>query len=283
MAASDPAGPLPFAFFVGDFNTGKSTLINALLRDNVLRCDRQETRSLPALVYRGAQGSPQFGALPPDGAVHRKTLSQFQGMRSDESNTAGYRAAIAHTPSSPFSRLVLIDTPGTSSDSVEAAPPEFGAVRSALMVVVTDIEYWSSKHNLRMIANYQETFGGALLVVANKADHLNISEIERLHKKASVRMEEFGISPAPRFFALSARLEALRTDRDDEYRKRTKPTVRAHCDAAFDAFRVALYEFEAGCVEASGVDELELLNAPLAQCVMNGAPTPATQESHHEV
>lgn len=283
MAAPDFAGTLPFAFFVGDFNSGKSTIINALLRDHLLRCDRQESHALPTLIYRGGQATAQFGALPPDyKQLHRKSHSQFQTLRNDESNTNGYRALAAQTPASPFSRMVLVDTAGTSSDSTGALPPEFGAVRHAMMVVVTDIEYWSSKHNLALIANYQESFGDAVLVLANKADHLNISEIERLHKKAAQRMEEYGISPAPRFFALSGRLESLRTDKDDEYRRRTKPTVRAHCDAAFDAFRVALFEFEAACVGAPEVDELSLLKSPMAQCVVKGG-APVAEETSDEV
>lgn len=265
MSAVDAAGPAPFAFFVGDFNTGKSTLINALLREAVLRTDRQESKALPTLVWRGGSSAPSFGALAQDNTFHRKSISQFHGLRQDESNAHGYSAAAVQAPACPFARLVLVDTAGTSSDSGLARAPEFEAPRNALMVVVTDIEYWSSKHNLDLIANYQESFGGSLIVVANKADHLNMPEIDRVHRNAAHRMEEYGIHPAPRFFTLSARLEALRTDREDEYRKRTKPAVRAHCDASFDALRVALFEFEAACTPEAAREEEAMLTSPLAR------------------
>jgi GTPase SAR1 family protein len=268
MSATQPAGPWPFAFFVGDFNTGKSTLINALLREPVLRADRQESHALPTFVWRGGRENPAFAALAPGEELHRKSISQFHGLRQDETNTQGYTAAAVLAPSCPFSRLVLVDTAGTSSDFGASRAPEFESTRGALMVVVTDIEYWSSKHNLDLIANYHDDFGASLLVVANKADHLNISEIERIHKNAAHRMEEYGISPAPRFFTLSARLETLRGDRDDEYRRRTKPTVRHHCDASFDAFRVALFEFESSVIAGEPAEELAVLKAPLAQAAI---------------
>lgn len=266
---------LPFAFFIGDFNAGKSTLINALLRDEVLKTERRESHALPTFVCRGESHAPQFSALPRDyKTAHRKSLSQFQGLRNDETNTDGYLALHALTPANPFSRMVLVDTAGMSSDSA-SPPPEFSDTRHAMMVVVTDIEYWSSKHNLDLIAEYHEAFGGALMVVANKADHLNANEIKQVAGKAATRMEEYGIAPAPRFFALSARLESLRYAGDDEYRRRTKPAVRAWCDAAFDAFRLALYEFEAAALTGPSSPELDVFKHRLAQTVV-----PAAEPSH---
>jgi hypothetical protein len=114
-----------------------------------------------------------------------------------------------------------------------------------LVLVVTDIEYWAAKHTMDFIAFHQEQFGDSIMVVANKADHLNAQEIERIHQKASQRMEEYGINPAPRFFTISARLEQFRLEPKNEYRCRTKARVRELCDSGFDALRVALYEFEA--------------------------------------
>jgi len=262
--------PTPFVFFVGDFNAGKSTVINALLRDETLRCDRRESHALPTFIARGESATAQFSALPPDYKTpHRKSLSQFQGLRDDDTNTDNYRALHALTPANPFARLVLVDTAGMSGDMGSAPAPEFQDTRDAMMVVVTDIEYWSSKHNLDLIAEYAEAFGDSLIVIANKADHLNVNDIKQIVNKAPQRMEDYGITQPPRFFAVSARLELLRHEETDEYRRRTKPTVRQWCDGAFDAFRVALYEFEATALTAPPMPELDLLKTPLAQSVVS--------------
>jgi len=98
---------------------------------------------------------------------------------------------------------------------------------------------------LDFIAHHHEVFGGVMVVVGNKADHLNADELRRIRDKAPIRLERYGVAPPPRFFAVSARLEAARGLPHNEYRRRVKQEVRELCDAAFDALRVALYEFEA--------------------------------------
>jgi hypothetical protein len=116
------------------------------------------------------------------------------------------------------------------------------------------------------IDRHMEVFGDNLVVVANKADHLNASEIQRIADKAGKRMAQYGMERTPPFLAVSARLEMSRRDPEDEYRKRTKPAVRALCDAGFDALRVRLYEFEAAAAGVAGeTDEHRFLKAPLAQ------------------
>jgi hypothetical protein len=115
------------------------------------------------------------------------------------------------------------------------------------------------------IAYHRQVFGENLVVVANMADHLNANEIRRISDRAPHRMELYGISPAPRFYALSARLELARGVRMNEYRNRTKRDVRDLCDAGFDALRVALYEFEAAHSGATVCPSFDsLLSAPLA-------------------
>ena len=112
---------------------------------------------------------------------------------------------------------------------------------------------------------HQEIFGDRLYVVANKADHLNASDVERIQDKAVQRLEDYGITPAPRFFTVSARLEAARRAPRDEYRQRTKRRVRELCDAGFDALRVALYEFEAAHCAPEGAATFEdWVRSPLA-------------------
>lgn len=258
----------PCAYFVGDFNTGKSSLINALLHREVVPTSREESRALPTFVGRSVRKEAYYGALAPGApGVVAKTQEEFLALRRDRENPEGFTALGAHYPAIPFRNLQLVDSGGISGeahhDPVAYALPKPDA---ALLVVVTDIEYWASKHNMELIARNLPAFGGHLLVVANKADHLNLADIRKVCDKAAMRMEQYGISPAPRFFAVSARLEQTRRDPFNEYRSRTKREVREHCDAGFDALRVALYEFEATQGSGPVAPTLEaMLNAPLAQ------------------
>ena len=255
----------PNALFVGDFNTGKSALINALLRRNILGATREESRALPTFIAGSAHGEASYAALSPNGGgIDLKAHEDFLLIRQDQSNLSGYTALAASLPGVPFHRLVLVDTAGTSSDSLETLEiSELANQEHALMAVVTDMEYWSARHTMDFIAFHREIFGNNMLVLANKADHLNASDIQRICDRAPRRMEAYGISPAPRFLAVSARLELSRNGASDEYRRRTKRAVRDLCDSAFDALRVALYEFEAAHCEPLRPTFEQLLSAPL--------------------
>jgi hypothetical protein len=270
---AEPGG-LPTAFFVGDFNTGKSALINALLHREAVPTSREESRALPTFLGRSARKEAYFAALTGDGAVEAKTQEEFFAIRQPLEGETPYRALAAHYPTPPFRALQLADTGGISGEAHhDARALAVDSPERALLVVVTDIEYWASKHNMALISRNVPAFGANLVVVANKADHLNAADIRKVADKAAKRMEQCGIDPVPRFFAVSARLEAARRDPFNEYRARTKREVRELCDAGFDALRVALYEFEAAHGAGETTPDLEQV-----LCAPQAASFIATQE-----
>jgi GTP-binding protein EngB required for normal cell division len=278
MSGSNQADGHPCAFVVGDFNVGKSALLNALLRREILHTSREEGRALPTFIGRSWESCDRFAALSRDGnQVSAKTHDEFLKIRQEAGLVTPHCALAAGCAASPFNDLVLVDTSGMSSDaceSVEIANLSNG--EAALLMVVVDIEYWAAKHTMDFVAFHQEEFGDRLCIVANKADHLNASDIERIKDKAATRLEDYGINPTPRFFTLSARLETARRDHRDEYRQRTKRRVRELCDADFDALRVALYEFEAGQARREGNPKADdWIRMPLATsfiATQEGAP-----------
>lgn len=261
---------LPAALFVGDFNTGKTLLINALLRKNLLFISREESLTPPVFVARGESDEVVYGARPGNGdspvpRSHEQFLSsrQMDGVPCD-SDALGILA-----PDMPFRHFILVDTPGASTEENKPAIPGVNAaLNNALFVLTTTLEYWPARHTISLIKEYQVRFPGRFVVVANMADQVNANEIRRVRDRARHRMERNGIYPAPPFFALSARLELARNSGEDEYRRRIKHEVRELCDAGFDAFRVALYEFEAKVSRGSENYDLEaLLNSTLAAAV----------------
>ncbi len=246
MLGEIPCAHIPCAFFMGDFNSGKSAMMNALARREVLPAGREESHALPTLLARANTACAEYAALSCGGETISVTHEEFLGIRRTEGNPEGHRALAARIPGFPFQSLALADTAGMSSDALETARLSgLDDARLGFLVVVTDIEYWSAKHTMEFIAAHQDVFGAAMVVVANKADLLNAGEIRRVADRAAKRLEDFGIRPAPRFLPVSARLEAARGSEHHEYRARIKREVRDLCDAGFDALRVALYEFEA--------------------------------------
>ncbi len=259
------------AVFVGDFNVGKSLLINALLRANLLYTGREESRTLPTFVVRGDGDRILHAAFTPkEPEPILKTHEQFLSLRWDGRGERDYDAAAALAPEMPFRKLMLVDLPGGSSElRACAALPSMRALPNVLFVVATSVEYWPARHTMELIAAHHELFAGRFVVAANMADLLNPDEIRRIRDKAARRMEAFGITPAPPFFTLSARLECARRIPNDEYRRRIKPEVRDLCDAGFDALRVALYEFEALCDETPAAQNAaHVFNHPAARALM---------------
>ncbi|MBI2431362.1 MAG: 50S ribosome-binding GTPase [Candidatus Hydrogenedentes bacterium] len=263
----EPATPiLPMAFFVGDFNVGKSALINALLRSPLLSMSGEESRSLPTFVVAGAAAPEVLGYSRRDRRSQPMTLDDFAGLRGNNGRAAKWNALAASVPESPFARLALVDTPGMSSDTLETMQIEtLSHQEQALLVLVADIEYWFAKHTMDFIAYHQQIFKRSLMIVANKADLMNASELARIQEKAARRMEDYGIVPAPAFHVLSARLELVRRAPHDDARRKTKAKVRDMCDISFDRFRLALYEFERRCPgEDAHLPLTSVLQSPLA-------------------
>ncbi len=268
QTGGEGAVPFPGAFFLGDFNVGKSALINALLRREALWAAREESHALPTFVGGSAQNEARYAALArADSELIPQSHEEFLNSRSvaEEDAPPAYAALAARLPGTTFRNLVLVDTPGASSDSLESVRvPELSNGEAVLLVVVTDIEYWSAKHTMDLIAYHHKHFGGALIVAANKADHLNANEIRRICDRAGRRMARYGIATPPPFLALSARLEAARGLPQSECRARVKREVRDLCDAGFDRLRVLLYEFEGAHTPHTDPGFEALLKTPLA-------------------
>ncbi len=265
--------PSPVAIIAGDYNVGKSLLLNALLRGNLLFTGREESRIPPILIARAPVDEVRYAAWSMDEAeAAPKSHAQFLGLRGLDERPCAYDALAVLAPNTPFSRLVVVDTPGGSTEARESALwPDAALGAHAMVVLVTDIEYWPARHTMRLIAEHQERFANRFVVAANMADQLNPDEIRRIRDKAARRMEAAGVCPAPDFFAVSARLELGRRNPEDEYRRRIKREVRDLCDAGFDALRVALYEFEAKCPGHLAVETYEaLFQSAVATALMHG-------------
>ena len=265
------ATPEAAALFVGDFNVGKSSVLNALMRRNLLFTSREESRTPPVFLTRSGEETIAYSAYNPEEKTFtEQSHTQFLSTRRHGRTKCPFSALSVLVPQFPFTRLTLIDTPGTSTEVAEdTLLPAGKAADKSLIVLVTTVEYWPARHTLALITDYAERFSGRFLVVANMADQLNHGDILRIRDKAAQRIESHSHVKAPPFYIVSAKLEFARRNQDDEYRHRVKREVRDICDAGFDALRVALYEFEAKCQTPEGTCPLDRIVHPLVTALIS--------------
>ncbi len=233
----------PHALFVGDYNCGKSTIINALLRSPLVPTACEETTSVLTFIGPRAEPGVVLSALRGDSRIPLSKES-FQAFRHGSVPPGSAEALFVEAGFSPFSQLVLVDSEGISSTANPELPALIAGRETPLVIVlVLDIEYWSARHSLNLLSRLAADHE-RLVLVANKADQVTAADLRRIRESASRRVQGAAARSLP-FFSVSARLEASRGNPADEYRAGTKAAVREACDASFDGFRLALYEFEA--------------------------------------
>jgi GTP-binding protein EngB required for normal cell division len=253
---SSPSASVPTCVFIGDFNVGKSALINAIIREDLMPTAMEESTRFPALITRQARGDTgRFVAIRTDGTVEPLTQRQFTlRARAAREESASTVALLARVPAMPFGHIRLIDSPGLSSTSHHGWRGLLDESEASLAVIVVDVEYWAAKHSMELLTQVQAAFANVALV-ANKADHLNRHEIARVCESAPKRLRAAGARRVP-VFTVSASLERGRGFADDELRAMTKNPVLVACDSGFDALRLFFYEWESRFASPASDDNL---------------------------
>ena len=174
---------------VGEYNSGKSTFINALLGDEVFAMgDLPTTRAISILRY-GKEGLPE---------------------------TIGDHVLLYHYPLEALRDLDIVDTPGTNSiERMEEAITREFVPRADLLLFVTSLLQPLTASELDFLTHIRE-WGKKVVFVVNGIDRRNNDEqLDRvrdyLAREVTARL---GVS-APTFYFISA-LQALRGKLDGD-------------------------------------------------------------------
>ena len=164
---------------VGEFKRGKSSLINALLDDEVLPVGVLPLTAVPTVLERGDPALlVEFG----DTRVEEHPLSQVGRFVTEEHNP-GNRLGVAHVTARLHTPLLdegvrLVDTPGVGSVhehntlATDAYLPSLDAA-----VLVTSADPPISKAETAFLERVVE-YAVRLFVVLNKADYLTPAELD---------------------------------------------------------------------------------------------------------
>ena len=168
---------------VGEYNTGKSTFINALLGDEVFEMgDLPTTRAISILRY-GPGGPPQ---------------------------PAGEHVRVFRYPLDFLREVEIVDTPGTNSiDRMEEQITRGFVPRADLILFVTSLLQPLTASELDFLGHIR-AWGKKVIFVVNGADRRNSPEQlgrvrEYLHREVAARLDQ-----APSAIYMVSSLEALR-------------------------------------------------------------------------
>ena len=175
-AADFPADGLPEVAFVGRSNVGKSSLINALLRQRVARTSAAPGKTRLANVYRVARGSspslylvdlPGYGYARGGETARRDfeelTRAYFEGTRPPRSRPKG-AGRVDTTPD--LAAVLLVDGrhPGLQSD--REAWEWLKSVASQHALVATKIDKLARGQRIRALREFESVFEHAVLPVS---------------------------------------------------------------------------------------------------------------------
>lgn len=214
---------------LGQVKRGKSTLINALLGEDVLPSSVVPLTAIPTFIRYGMEKGirVRYNDSRPDAVFTAKTapnLNQLlRGIVTEEENPKnkkGVREVELYHPAAILRDVVLIDTPGIGSTyrhNTEATMNFLPQCDAALFLVsadppITEVEVAFLKEIKNRVA--------FLFFVLNKVDYLTDTEREQAFGfYRTVLIRDAGIDP--RIFATSARkgLQAKESDDTQQWEK----------------------------------------------------------------
>lgn len=201
------AGAGLYVAVVGEFNRGKTTLINALLGADVLPTGVLPVTAVPALVRFGTTPRALLRLL--DGAEVAIGIDDLRGYLTEQENPGnrkGVREASIEYPAPVLaSGLILVDTPGTGSvhrHNTQATVDFLPRVDVALIVLSVEAPLADSE--ARLLEDVTRT-AARIAICLNKVDRLTPSEMQEAIDFVRPRAERLCGRAEVTVFAVSAR------------------------------------------------------------------------------
>lgn len=188
---------------LGEFNHGKSTLINGLLGDEVLPMGITPTTALITRILH----APQSGVTVHyrDGSADRTVSLTELNEVIREDNDRIEHVEVFHPAKLLDEQVMVVDTPGVNDISQQRVEVTYGIVpRADVILFVLDATQVLKKTELRFIEKRLLTgLRERLIFAINKADRLDAEELEEVQRYARERLEAL-LGPVD-IFPLSAK------------------------------------------------------------------------------
>lgn len=253
----------PFTIVVtGDFKRGKSTLINALLGEEIVPTDvTTETVTLNRISY----GLPSNEAVLSQNRRVRLSDDELKRERLEkiiEELGEPIQRVEMKRPCEMLKRVTIIDTPGTGDAMKDfSAVVRDSLIQADAVIYVYNVQYPLSKSEQMFIkAAILPQKYTKLFMVGNYSDILQTQdEYDRMEKMLKNRVED--LLPREEFYMVSALDELCRKLGEETRENQLTPLLRQR----FDQLRIQLDKLVEERAETVVVDRMMRLTASMAE------------------
>lgn len=204
-----------FLAVVGEFSSGKSTFINALIGHDLLPSSAMPTTSKVNILRWGDE--PRCKVKLEDGALQEVALDDLSGFVTERGNPGNEKGVAEVTIFYPLDMLrdglTIIDTPGVGSIVAQHSEITYGLIPYAdAVVLLSNSREPYSKTERDFLLKVRDEIGDRLFVLLNKVDTLSEEEIDKVVDFARERLaediEEPRVFPLSSYYRLYSRLIA---------------------------------------------------------------------------
>jgi GTP-binding protein EngB required for normal cell division len=199
---------------LGEFKRGKSSVLNALLGEDVLPVGVVPLTSIVTLVRRGPRSAV---AEYDDGrreSIDPARLGDFVTESGNPGNAKGLRSTELSVPTIDLPhQAVLVDTPGLGSVYESGTQHTLAFLPHVdVAMIVLSVDQTLSEAEEKLAAALREG-GTEVLFVLNKADYLTGQELEQAVAFISGRLQARGLQDAPLFVVSAKKARSGEDDR----------------------------------------------------------------------
>ena len=183
----------------GQFSSGKTSMINSFLKDNILPTSIEPTTAINTFVINDEEEGLYIRncfsgqtKVDNDFVTHTFTKEYYKDVHSM------VKYASLHTQKLKYENIALLDTPGYTGQGQDATEDDSnmamkGIAQADNIIWVIDIDNGTIKNNDLEFLKKEELNGKDILIVFNKADVQSEEDIDKIVEESKSLLDSRGI------------------------------------------------------------------------------------------
>ena len=189
----------------GQFSSGKTSMINSFLKDDILPTSIEPTTAINTFVIcdkdyenQGLYIRNHFsGQTKVDKELYKFVTHAF-AQKYDKNVHSMIKYVSLHTQKLKYENIALLDTPGYTGQGVDATEDDSnmamkGIAQADNIVWVVSMENGTIKNNDLEFLEKDELNGKDILIVFNKADIQSEEDIDKIVEESKIQLDSRGI------------------------------------------------------------------------------------------